>query len=163
MMLVKMILGLKDVPGMLLKALEPISSSGGNILSVVHMRSRQSVVGVHISFNVADQNTLNRILSSLKKGKFEIKDVQVEGRRYFSKKSISFILLGHVIDSDIQDTIDSVNELGLVSDVDVRMRDPDEESAVLMRVNVDEEKYGTLIDRVGEISEKKGFLFISEV
>ncbi len=162
-MLVEMVMGLKDVPGRLLKALEPISSNGGNIISVVHSRDKVTFVGVNISFKVNDQKTLNKILDALKKEKFEVKDVRVEGKKYFSKKTISFILVGHVIDSDVQDTIDKINEIGLVRDVDVRMRDPEDESAVLMRVNVDEKKYLSLMERIDKICLKKSFMFIREI
>jgi len=156
-------IALRDVPGMLVRALEPISSKGGNILSVVHSRGKGSVVGVHIIFRVKDEKTLGKIIAALKKGKYEVEDVQVEGKKYFSKKTISFLIVGHVIDKDIQDTIDRINELGLVRDVDVRMRDPEEESAVLMRVNVDSKKKGKLMERITQICENKRFMLIREV
>jgi ACT domain-containing protein len=161
-MIVDVTLALRDVPGMLIRALEPVSSNGGNIVSVVHSRSRGGV-RVNVIFRVRDEVTLQRILDALRGAKVECADVQVEGRRYFRKRSVSFILIGHVIDRDMQDTIDRINRVGLVRDIEVRMGDPDEESAVLMRVNVDENRMGRLMECVRGVSQKKRFLLISEV
>jgi ACT domain-containing protein len=162
-MFVEMVLGLKDVPGMLVKALEPISGNGGNIVSVLHSRGKGDVVDVNVAFRVKDDATLNRILSALKEGGMSVKSVNVEGQRYYRKKSISFILVGHVIDEDIQGTIDEINRIGLVRDIDVRMSNPDDESAVLMRVNVDEDRLGKLMECVRELCKKKKFMLIGEV
>ena len=156
-------MGLRDVPGMLVKALEPVSGKGGNIVSVLHSRDKGAFVGVNIVFKVKDQKTLNRILDALKKEGIDIKEVMCEGRHYYSKKTVAFILIGHVIDKDIQDTIDRINEMGHVSDVEVKMSDPEQESAVLMRVDVDEDKKAKLMARLVELSEKKGFKLVREV
>jgi ACT domain-containing protein len=130
---------------------------------VLHSRGRRDVVEVNIIFNVGDQVTLSRILEALRKAKIKVWDVRIEGRRYYSKTSLSFILLGHVIDQDIQDTIDRINKTGLVQDVDVRMTDPEKESSVLMNVDVDEDKVVELMDCIHGICRRKGFLFIREV
>ncbi|MBD3389218.1 MAG: ACT domain-containing protein [Candidatus Altiarchaeales archaeon] len=156
-------LGLRDVPGMLVRALEPISANGGNIVSVLHSRGSKGLVGVDVVFKVRDQESLSRILGALKKEKVRVRDVRVEGHRYYKKRSLSFIFVGHVIDNDIQDTIDRINELGLVRDVDVRMTDPEAESAVLMEVDVDDNKHGKLMDVIQTICREKRFLFINEV
>ncbi|MCX6694990.1 MAG: ACT domain-containing protein [Candidatus Altiarchaeota archaeon] len=149
-MKVDLSLALKDVPGMLVKALQPISDHGGNILSVLHSRGGGRVE-VNIVFKVRDESMLEEILKGLGKEKIPVVSAEVEGRRYYKKQSLSFILIGHVIDKDIQDTIDQVNEIGNVSDVDVRMPDPEEKSSVLLSVDVDEKKMASLLRRVDEV------------
>lgn len=161
-MFVEMVLGLKDVPGMLVRALEPISANGGNIVSVLHSRGKK-VVEVNVAFKVRDDATLSRILAALRGRRINIRDVNVEGRRYYRKRSVSFILLGHVIDQDVQDTIDEINKVGLVRDIDVRMSNPDEASAVMMKVNVDEERLGRLMDCIKGICNKKDFQMVKGV
>jgi ACT domain-containing protein len=156
-------LGLKDVPGMLVKALSPVSDHGGNILSVLHSRGSGGRVEVNIVFKVRDESMLDEILKSLDREKIPVVSAEVEGKRYYSKKSLSFILIGHVIDKDIQDTIDRINELGRVSDVDVRMPDPDEKSSVLMSVDVDENCLPALLSRIEGICGKKDFILIREI
>ena len=162
-MRVEMVLGLKDVPGMLVKVLEPVSANGGNIVSVLHSRPGGDLVEVNLVFKVSDQQTLDRIIKALGQAKVQAKDVKVEGRKYYSRRNLAFILIGHVIDKDIQDTIDRLNEIGLVRDIDVRMNDPEEESAVLLKVNVDEDRMGSLMDSIGKICKRKEFLLIREV
>ncbi len=162
-MRVEFTLGLRDVPGMLVRALEPVSDNGGNIVSVLHSRSRKELVEVDVVFKVKDQSTLNRILKALEREKIQVWDVTVEGRKYYSKKNLSFILVGHVIDQDIQDTIDRINAVGLVRDVDVRMVDPDQESSVLMEVHVDENRLDKMMDVVNKVCAEKEFTLIREV
>ncbi|MFH1403512.1 MAG: ACT domain-containing protein [Candidatus Altiarchaeota archaeon] len=156
-------LGLKDVPGMLVKALEPISDKGGNISSVVHSRGAKDVVDVIVVFKVKDESTLNRIISALKKEKVSIREVKVEGRKYYKKKSLSIILIGHVIDNDIQETIDRFNAVGRVSDVDVKMSDPDAESSVLMKIEYEDKKEKNLMDEVEKVCDDKKLLLIREL
>jgi ACT domain-containing protein len=162
-MKVELTLGLKDVPGMLVKALDPISGNGGNILGVVHSRGARDVVEVIVTFSVGDQSTLDHIIKALKKQKTSVREIKLEGRKYYKKKSISFLFIGHVIDTDIQDTIDRINEQGLVSDVDVRMSDPEEESSVIMKAEVDESKTKKLMHEVESICKTKKLLLITEL
>jgi ACT domain-containing protein len=76
------------------------------------------------------------------------------------KTSLSFILIGHVIDRDIQDTIDRINKVGVVSGLEVAMPSPDDKSSVLMEAEIDEKHYGRLIKVVSDICSEKGFLLI---
>ena len=76
-MRVELLLALKDVPGMLVKALEPVSANGGNIINVVHSRVRGKAQ-VTVTFFVRDQVTLNSILKALAARKIEYDDVRLE-------------------------------------------------------------------------------------
>ncbi len=159
-MKVDMLLELKDVPGSLIRALEPISGHGGNIISVLHSRGEKNRVSVQISFTVHDQASLDLIRKSLRAEKVRISDIKLEGKKYYSKKTISFILVGHVIDTDIRDTIDRINTVGLVSDIDVVMPSPEEKSSVIMNVDVDEKKIDELLGAIDGICDEKKFLLI---
>lgn len=162
-MKVDMLLELKDVPGSLIRALEPISNHGGNIISVLHSREEKNHVSVQIIFNVHDQSSLDLIKKSLQDEKIRILEIKVEGRKYYSKKTISFILVGHVIDTDIRDTIDRINTIGLVSDIDVVMPSPEERSSVIMNVDVDEKQSNELNKLINEICDEKKFLLIKSL
>jgi len=162
-MKVDMLLALKDVPGSLLRALEPISSHGGNIVSVLHSRGEKDLVEVKIVFRIADQESLNLIKRDLEKRRVQIPEIRVEGRQYYSKKIPSFILVGHVIDTDIRDTIDKINEIGLVSDLDVVMPSPEKKSSVMMNVEVDNGKLERLRLSIEKICEEKDLLLISSI
>lgn len=159
-MKVDMNLILKDVPGMLIRVLEPISKYGGNIISVIHSRGGKEFVGVRILLEVRDKLSLNRIKRALERERIRISDIFLEGKRYYSKRTISFILIGHVIDTDIQDTIDRINTVGMVSDIDVVMPSPEKKSSVIMNVDVDEKKSKKLVILLEEICKEKGFLLV---
>jgi len=159
-MIVNMQLELKDVPGSLLRVLEPISSHGGNILSVVHSREERKRVRVHLVFKISDLSSLELIKNSLNRGRIHVTRIDIEGRKYYSKKVFDFVLVGHIIDTDLKDTIDRINESGLVSDIDVVMPDPHEKSSVLLHVEVDESRFSGLLKRIKEICIEKKFLLV---
>jgi ACT domain-containing protein len=151
-MKIDMVLRVRDVPGMLVKALEPISGRGGNIISVTHSRAEKDLVSVQVSFKVNDEASLELIKKALEEQKVRVAEISVEGRKYYLKKSLSFILIGHVIDRDIQ--------VGVVSGLEVAMPSPDDKSSVLMEAEIDEKHYGRLIKVVSDICSEKDFLLI---
>jgi len=159
-MKIDMVLRVRDVPGMLVKALEPISGHGGNIISVTHSRAEKDIVSVQVSFNVSDESSLEMIKKALEEQRIRVAEIKVEGRKYYLRKSLSFILIGHVIDRDIQDTIDRINRVGVVSGLEVVMPSPDDKSSVLMEAEIDEKHYGKLIKVVSDICLEKDFLLI---
>ena len=156
-------LELKDTPGSLIRAMEPISLHGGNIVSVLHSREGCEPVSVKIGFTTRDQETLDLIKKDLKKQSVNVSEILVEGRRYYSKKTMSLLLIGHVIDKDIRDTIDRINSVGLVLKVDVHMPAPEDKSSVMLEIeadNVDSEK---LNQTIADICEEKGFMLIKSL
>lgn len=161
-MKIEMRLGLRDVPGSLLGVLEPIGSHSGNILSVVHSREK-NLVDVRIVFRVKDQKSLNLIRKSFRGQRIRVAEIKVEGHQYYSKETVSFILVGHVIDTDVQGTIDRVNEIGMVSDLDVVMPDPEKKSSVIMNVDVDKNKLEKLVSVVEKICAEKDFVLIKSI
>lgn len=159
-MKVDMRLELKDVPGSLIRALEPISLHGGNIVSVTHSRGGKDLVSVQIGFSVSDQQSLDLIKKDVKKNSVHISEILLEGKKYYSKTTISAIMVGHVIDKDIRDTIDQINEVGIVSSIDVVMPAPEDCSSVIMNIDVDNGGLGKLNGILMGICEKKKFLLI---
>ena len=162
-MKVNMLLKLKDVPGSLIGALNPISSHGGNIIGVLHLRGGIGHVPVQVTFGIIDESSLNLINESLKKENVRVSRIEVEGHIYYEKKTHLFCLIGHVIDKDILDTIDKINEFGMVSDLDVVMPSPEKKSSVMMNVDVDKEKVGELMETINAICAEKDFLLIKSL
>ena len=159
-MKVDMRLELKDVPGSLIRALEPISLHGGNIVSVTHTRSGKDLVSVQIGFSVPDQQSLDRIKKDVKKNSVHITEILLEGKKYYSKSCVSAIMVGHVIDKDIRDTIDRINEVGIVSSIDVVMPAPEDPSSVMMNIDVDNGGLEKLDGILATICKEKKFLLI---
>ncbi len=114
-------LELKDIPGQLVKALEPISDSGGNIITVVHhheQRTNRGTIPLQVVFDMEDG------LEALKE-KLEsrgIKVVRFNEVRLLVRKVV--VLVGHIIHSDIRDTIDHIDSTGFAEVVDLSMSMP---------------------------------------
>lgn len=99
-------LELIDEPGELLRALKPISANGGNLLSVFHERGNVTPRG-HIPIEVDIEATPERfeaIIDALHEANINI--VQAGAERY--SRNLTVILSGHLIDTDISDTINRI-------------------------------------------------------
>ncbi len=156
-------LELKDVPGQLLKALEPISSSGGNIISIVHIReelSKRGRVPVKVICELKDTDVLEDALKELEK-----RDIWVSVDEVKRKKKMTVILIGHVVDTDLRDTIDRINEIRgvMVADLALSMPHPDKESSARMDIEVSGPIIGTVLKRLDEIAGEKGLVIIKSL
>jgi ACT domain-containing protein len=120
-MRITMDLELKDIPGQLVKALEPISDAGGNIVSVVHhheQRTNRGTIPLQVVFEMEDG------LDALK-DKLEsrgIKVVRFNQLRLLEHNTV--VLVGHIIHSDIRDTIEQIDSTGYAEVVDLSMSMP---------------------------------------
>lgn len=120
-MRITMDLELKDIPGQLVKALEPISDAGGNIVSVVHhheQRTNRGTIPLQVVFDMEEG------LGALKE-KLEsrgIKIVRFNQIRLLEHKTV--VLVGHIIHSDIRDTIEQIDSTGYAEVVDLAMSMP---------------------------------------
>jgi ACT domain-containing protein len=162
---VKIVMELEDVPGQLLKALEPISRFGGNIQSIMHQRERKTPLGrvpVMLVFEVADRVRLNRILAALEDAGVLVTQL---GEREGAVRATA-LLIGHIIHTDIRDTIDRLNALkGVrVSDVSLAMGEPGGESTARMTITADdEERANAAISGLQRIADRKKLLMITSL
>ncbi len=114
-------LELKDIPGQLVKALEPISDAGGNIVSVVHhheQRTNRGTIPLQVVFEMDDG--LNALKAKLESR--GIKVVRFNELRLLERKTV--VLVGHIIHSDIRDTIEHIDSTGYAEVVDLAMSMP---------------------------------------
>lgn len=164
MMITTMNLELKDVPGQLAKALEPFSSYNANIVSVVHHREEKTprgTVPVEIKVEV-EEDIIDSIKKELRNRGVEI--VQV-GEEYLGK-SFFVILIGHVVHTDIMDTIDRIDEKGFseVKDLSLKMPEINAESSAKLLINADGEKgVEETLELVKEIADEKDLKLITEM
>ncbi|MBW9222991.1 ACT domain-containing protein [Methanothermococcus sp. SCGC AD-155-E23] len=151
-------LELKDSPGELLKALTPISEMGINIHSVIHLREKKSdgKVPVRIVLEDLDEETLEKIVERLEESGIVVTKVNNKVR----KMDIDVVVIGHVVDTDIRDTIDRLNKYGLVVDLDLTMPHPFKESSARMRIIVDSKNLEDLCREMEKLSKEKDLLFI---
>ncbi len=156
---------LEDVPGELLKALEPISRFGGNIQSIMHQRERKTPLGrvpVMLIFEIGDRARLNRVLAALRARGVRVTQL---GEREGAVR-VTALLIGHIIHTDIRDTIDRLNALrGVrVSDLSLAMGEPGQESAARMTITADDERrVNSAISNLQRIASRKKLLMITSI
>lgn len=164
-MRVRMVMELEDVPGQLMNALEPIARLGGNIQSIMHQRERKTPLGkipVMLVFEIKDKARLNKLLSTLRAR--DISVIQL-GKGARTLKS-SALLIGHIIHTDIRDTIDKLNKLrGVrVSDLSLAMSELGKESSARLTLTVNDEKSANkALKKLRLISKRKNLLLISSL
>lgn len=154
---------LKDVPGQLVKALEPISQYGGNIISIVHMREELTGgrVPVHVTLETAPEK-LDKILKALERRDIWVSKVG-EVRK---KENIKLILIGHIVDTDARDTIDRINEIkgAMVADLALAMPHPEKESSARMDIEVSSSEVARkVMARLEKIAREKKFSIIKSI
>ncbi|OQX21666.1 MAG: hypothetical protein BWK75_02705 [Candidatus Altiarchaeales archaeon A3] len=156
---------LKDTPGSLIKAIEPVSANGGNIESIVHGHQfkENDEIPVEIVFGIEDVKSLENIKSLLLNEGIKISDINIEGKKYYKKRARNVILVGHIIDKNIMDTLDRINEEGLVSDLSVIMKSPESVSACMLKIECDEAHNEQVNKKLNEICNEKNFLLISDL
>ncbi len=160
-MIVSMSLELKDIPGQLVLALTPISELHGNIMSVVHHRDERTPTGtipVQITFGI-DQEVLDELIDRLEKSGVRVARVGEERLR----AAVSVILIGHIVHSDIGDTIDKIDSTGFAEVVDLSLSMPGIEkasSAYLVINAIGEKELKKSLDILRKVAKKKDLLMI---
>ncbi len=163
-MIVSMTLELKDIPGQLVLALSPISELHGNIMSVVHQHGEKTPRGtipVQITFEI-EQDVLNKLIERLEKSGVRVARVGEERLR----SSIAVILIGHIVHSDMGDTIDRIDSTGFAEVVDMSLSMPAIErtsSAYLVINAVGEKELSKALNILREVASKKDLLMIEPI
>ncbi len=156
-MRLSMDLELQDVPGQLLMALQPLKDNKANIISVVHHRENKTPRGtIPVRFVVEmDRSKLETVKTKLQS--MGISVVRAGEERFI--ESVSVVLVGHVLDSDLGDTIKRIDSTGFaeVMDLAVTMPGIEEPSSAYMKIRAtgkaEIQKALTILRQVGE--EKK--------
>src|SRR3990170_6014872 len=163
-MIISMTLELKDIPGQLVLALAPISELHGNIMSVIHQHEEKTPRGtipVQITFEI-DQRVLDELIERLEKSGVKVARVGEERLR----SSVSVVLIGHIIHSDIGDTIDVIDSTGFAEVVDMALSMPAIEktsSAYLVINAIGEKELSKALDIMREVADKKDLLLIEPI
>lgn len=164
-MIVRLEMELKDVPGQLVKVLEPISRFGGNIQNVVHQRERKSPLGgvpVTVIFDVGERASFNRIMAALRS--MEVRIIRI-GEREGAVRTTT-LLIGHIIHTDLRDTVDRLNAIkGVVaSDLSLAMGEVGKESAARLTITASDERRAELaLSTLEKISARKKLLMIKSL
>ena len=133
-MRLSMDLELQDVPGQLLLALQPLRDTKANIISVVHHRERKTprgLIPVRLVVEM-DKSRLEAVKSQLQDSGITL--VRAGEERFI--EAVSVVLVGHVLDSDLGDTVNRIDTTGFaeVMDLELTMPGVEEPSSAFLKI-----------------------------
>lgn len=154
-------LELDDEPGELLNALRPIAENGGNLLSIYHERGNVTPRGripVEIDLECAPDR-FEEIVEALRSAGINV--IQAGRERY--NEVVTVVLVGHLIDTDLSDSLNQVEQSAGASVVDLSLSSPrgiDDVSSARLRLATTVERLDDALAVVRTIAAEKGFLVI---
>jgi ACT domain-containing protein len=160
-MRISMDLELRDTPGQLMHVLTPISDLGGNITSVVHHHDKKTfrnTVPVSVILEI-DEQTLGELQDGLEQNGVTI--VRVGKMRL--RATTHILLIGHIIHTDLRDTIDEIDATGFAEVQDLSLSMPaidGPSSAVITIMATGDKELKTSIGILRQIAERKDLLII---
>jgi ACT domain-containing protein len=163
-MIVSMDLELKDIPGQLVQALKPLSTFGANIMSVLHhhdQRTPRGAIPVQVVFQLTN-GKLNDIITELENGGVRIVRV---GKKLMYEE-VTVILIGHIVHSDMGDTIDQIDSTGFAEVVSLSISMPgiNEPSSASLVINaVGMSQLGKALDILRRVALEKDLLVIEPI
>ncbi len=161
-MRMNLILEILDVPGQLVSILNPIGELGANVVTIVHKREIKAEEGkaaIEIALE-GERENLQAVIDKFKD--MGVSLIEVDDA--VKKEKLSTILYGHIIDSDLRDTVDKINAVDglVVSDLQLKL-DGELKSTALITIELDLGKRDIAYNKIMEIAQEKDFLVIDEV
>ena len=167
----KLTVRVQDRPGELIKILEPLSLNGANVHGVFHehdLSGNKSVrpVPVEVLFTLSNalsekdkKEKINKIKTQLQEGDIEIITLSMEP--VIRKRHV--IMIGHVFDSDVRDTIMQLAGTGAkVVDLNGAITSTASESTVMFTMTYDSDEIEkALMEKVNSICKEKDLKFIT--
>lgn len=161
-MKMNLVLELLDSPGQLVRVLEPISTFGANLVTVIHKRDYKNENGkVPVQLTVeGEQEDLAGLINKFEELGFSV--IEMDG--VIRKEKITTILFGDIVDQDLRDTMDKINAIdgAFIVAFDIKLNG-EEESTALINIEADIGKKQVVFDKITEIAEEKNLLVINEV
>jgi len=149
-------LELVDEPGQLLAALHPIANNGGNLLSIYHERGNKTPRGripVEVDFE-ATQDRFEGIVEALRAEGVNV--MQAGTERY--AEEVTLLLFGHLIDTDLSDTLSRIEACASASVADVSLAAPqgtEEASSARLRLEARAGETEQALVAVRELADEK--------
>ncbi len=111
-------LQLRDIPGELINALEPLSEVDANIAGVVHHHDwvKGDRIGVNITFDICNQKQLDLLLAKWKQCGVEV----VRMGSVFKTYDVEYVLVGPVSPTILENLLDEVKTMTSLASVDIK-------------------------------------------
>ena len=109
---------LKDVPGQLVGALEPISANDGNIKSVVHHHDVKvgGRIAVNVTFEVRSEQAMDKILSTWKQREVDIAKIDA----FFETYPIQYLIVGNISSKEIESITKGLESMENIASIEIR-------------------------------------------
>ena len=149
-------LELSDEPGQLLAALRPIADNGGNLLSIFHERGNITPRGripVEVDLECPPER-FESIVSALRGEGINI--IQAGAERY--GEELSIVLVGHLVDTDLSDTLHRIERSDAASLADISLSAPEgttEASSARLRLATRPNRTEAALDAVRAVADEK--------
>jgi ACT domain-containing protein len=127
-------LEMKDSPGQLVAAIKPISDVGGNIIAVIHQRepdAKEDTLNVQIVLELPE-GLLSRLVALLKEQGVHIQRINEE--RLLFRRTV--ILIGHLMHTDLSDTVDRIDSTGFAEVSELSMSMPAVQERSTSRITI---------------------------
>jgi len=163
-MRLSMDLELQDVPGQLITALQPLKDNKANIISVVHHRDKKTPTGM-IPVRVViemDRSRIETVKAQLKETGISV--VRAGEDRLIEE--IPVVLVGHILHSDLGDTVDRIDSTGFAEVVELNLIMPgiDVPSTAYLSIRATgKEEIRKALDLLHVVSAEKRLLVIEPI
>jgi ACT domain-containing protein len=154
-------LEMKDSPGQLVAALKPISEVGGNIIAVIHQREPDQdtdILDVQIVLELPE-GRLENLIALLKEQGVHIQRIGKE--RLLYKRSV--ILIGHLMHTDLSDTVGQIDSTGFAEVCELSMSMPAVNERSSSRITIkalSKDDMESALAILRQVSQKKALLMI---
>ncbi len=154
-------LEMKDTPGQLVNALKPISDVGGNIIAIVHQREPQTAkdtIDVQVVLDLAEKR-LPDLLDLFKRDGIHVQRIGKE--RLIHKRSL--IMIGHIMHTDLSDTVDQIDRTGYAEISELYMVMPAIHEPSTARITIkslNESDMASALDILRRVARKKDILIV---
>ncbi len=149
-------LELVDEPGELLRALEPISDNGGNLLSIHHERGNITPRG-HIPVEVdmeCPPDRFDDIVDGLRDAGVNV--IQAGAERY--GEEISVVLIGHLVATGLSETLSQIEDDASAVVQDLSMTAPEGTAGIAsarVRLAIDSGRTSAALESIRSIGSEK--------
>ncbi|MBC7085786.1 MAG: amino acid-binding protein [Methanomethylovorans sp.] len=163
-MRISMDIELQDAPGQLVNALKPISEFKGNLVSVVHhheKRTPRGTIPVQVVFET-ESLSIDTLITKLEQIGVDI--IRVDEKKYLERGTV--ILIGHIVHTDLGDTIDTIDKTGYAEVVELHLSMPNinQSSSASFKLDaVGKKELRDAISLLRSIADKKNIVLIEPI
>jgi ACT domain-containing protein len=111
-------LRLKDIPGQLVGALEPISANDGNIRGVIHHHDEKvgGRIDVNVTFEVRSEQALDNIMKVWKEREVDVAKIDA----FFETFPIQYLIVGNITTRELEGLTNGLESMENVASIEVR-------------------------------------------